>query len=1580
MRFNRNLILFLLIFAFSCAHPLPIYADSEQDVPWPLAWGNAGNSGYSPYSGIVDPWFVPVIDTYELEFDLNYGQTALDQFILVGKDGSLLVPSRYGGGKHFLTAIDPETAEVLWSYTVARWGNWFPSIGPRGNIYLYDQYGFPAILSPEGQAILHPELGSYTVVSPRVNTGRTIPGKEVVYWLNAHYTFSHKNQITDPKAIHGINQRLTDTPWVTLYDAALGDGGSLYILSTPRKESSEDELNITLSGYTPGLREKFTTVLSQNSRLTSNIPFLLVDDNRLAYVLIGATGMPWKDVKGDPLRIVAVNLSTGRKVWTHELYPETYSGLSYTRPVVGRDGTVYALFADEVGLKLRAINRKSGDRKWEIMIESWGPEGKSKLTSGSPPVSTHRSMLAAADGKLYVEYSGGIKIVHPRAGEIDCVLCLKGCRPNVGKDVKAMAMAADGTLYFATSRTIMKTVPDQDPRIVSFTPTLGSYIKNTDKIRVGFNGKVIDPLGWNRKLIFKWDQGDGTTSTNEWITYEDEGVYSRDINHSHNYQPATGTPPVKLTVRTDGCSRPSTTAETVLCLEEPEIIDITATPVQAYTGETEVELSCDARAPGGFGEESLNYQWRLGDGTTLNGKTVNYTYSEAGKYQVSVSVSVGNSPFTAESTKNVTVKNFPDIQPIVEPKQFTAHGVAYELSCPVFDPFGNEVNVEWSVGPEPLWNERTVTLQPGETYAVTANVTVKGREEINKSKTITVNPAPPTFQLVTDRTEGPTPLDLELSCTTQPYPAAAGAFEYSWNVQPSDGEGTANYVWKGEATQGQERSISIFDPGSYSIGVEVEQSNEILAQPEVEVTVNGPSLSLNEEGIVLSSDGSIFMDEELDPDGDGLNQYWEDAAMELVNPVIKLDEEENWLNYELINRLFTTTNDIALSGQDILDTGCNQIHNASNESIQDILEFTSNSTSWAQAQATREAMQAGLDTAEEVLEYISLYYPSIRVQLTAEIVEALIDQIEPYYAQWTLVQLIRVAASAGYITVTGVDNYYRAICALDSFLLSSISQLASSADYSEHHVVNFVRVTPWPSIEEPQYVLFYYCIAWTMDYGRFSVLAHRGDAERVIMAWKVEDENTLNLEWVFTSSHRDPNAHHAVWHATDMTCNRGYVANLSEETERSELMKTELQFDNQGNVILAASEDKHALYPSCDICEEVTLVDVPDRALDYAATSPYLAMYQAATGGVEERGHLNIGEDCCGGGSWRFPVFNVGEPDHHLIDDLDDPPYPGLQGIFPGETVWSGNKANPDYGFCGGLTELPAPYRAKNAGPSSRPGKKLGTEGPPNLLEKKLNGRFRITVETGDIKGAGTDANVYIASFGRIPTGGPRPPEEFELIGTFDRGDTDVINLGENELPQLLGLRHIRVKHDNSGKDPGWYIHRLVIEDKETGEEWEFVIDRWLAEDQVDGETQADFEPTAYCGKAEYEIEVTTSDLDWKTGEGTDANVYISLFGTNSFGKKCSSGEFLLDNKWENDFETGDTNTFHVTGGEIGELTHITLRHDGALPLSDWHCDQVIVRNNDTDQEWTIPVDRWLQESESGLKPFATLYPAENTS
>jgi hypothetical protein len=230
-------------------------------------------------------------------------------------------------------------------------------------------------------------------------------------------------------------------------------------------------------------------------------------------------------------------------------------------------------------------------------------------------------------------------------------------------------------------------------------------------------------------------------------------------------------------------------------------------------------------------------------------------------------------------------------------------------------------------------------------------------------------------------------------------------------------------------------------------------------------------------------------------------------------------------------------------------------------------------------------------------------------------------------------------------------------------------------DHPEHHVVNFVRVFPYTKAGY-RYILFMYCVTWSKDYGRTDAgfYEHNGDVERVIMAWEVitADGKFLELRSVFTSAHGGENDHSAVWDAWNRDCFTRGIKYWPVDEE----MCGQLVFEE--NILkLQVSEDKHAIYPTVSCCEDVHLAAV-------------------------------VMEDCGGGrgNPWSFDCYNTGEPNHYLIDDLDNPSsWEGLSEnkrsaltkLFPQEQVWSGRKQHTNK-FCGGLAydeDSPAPIGDK---------------------------------------------------------------------------------------------------------------------------------------------------------------------------------------------------------------------------------------------------------------------------------------------
>ena len=323
-------------------------------------------------------------------------------------------------------------------------------------------------------------------------------------------------------------------------------------------------------------------------------------------------------------------------------------------------------------------------------------------------------------------------------------------------------------------------------------------------------------------------------------------------------------------------------------------------------------------------------------------------------------------------------------------------------------------------------------------------------------------------------------------------------------------------------------------------------------------------------------------------------------------------------------------------------------------------------------------------------------------------------------------------------------------------------------------VANFVRIHPYmPGIGEtgyhanhlPKYIIFRYVVTWSEDYGRFGFTAHEGDHERIFMAWRVIDNHTLDLDWVFTSAHRDPDIHHSVWSPSYRVCNKVDVSTLAENYDFSMLMCGELDFDSQdGRLTFCAAEGKHALYPTCNVCEDVLLVST-----------------------------TLTGEDCCEGGWYLFDCYNVGEPDEWQYQDNEICDLTVDEGKLGREFP----QEDTDIFY----NKLTSRYRI-----TIKTGNKdyAGTDAKINI---KLHGQ--------DENSSNWFTIYSIAS----------PPRSAEHVGIFEKGHLDHIFISCTDLGYV---NKIQVKHDNSGVGPGWYISEIWVEDLDTKTIWHCQPNTWL--------------------------------------------------------------------------------------------------------------------------------------------------------
>lgn len=312
--------------------------------------------------------------------------------------------------------------------------------------------------------------------------------------------------------------------------------------------------------------------------------------------------------------------------------------------------------------------------------------------------------------------------------------------------------------------------------------------------------------------------------------------------------------------------------------------------------------------------------------------------------------------------------------------------------------------------------------------------------------------------------------------------------------------------------------------------------------------------------------------------------------------------------------------------------------------------------------------------------------------------------------------------------------------------------------------------------------------------------------------------------------------------------------------------------------------------------------------------------------------------------------------------------------------------------------------------------------------EEKVH--YTVIVHTGNVKFAGTDADVFIQMFGENGRCSRRTKLD-DSKNNFEKGMEDIFELDDINLGTLS---HIVIGHDDSGMGAGWFLDDVIIrkhlsqkeikahkqkekkkikdqmkakgkqkkkkqesdtedEDDEVPirtpdyEEFHFPCNKWLDSKEGDGET----ERTLKCKKKQlhyeggvnqgehstmYQIIVTTGN---KSFAGTDANVYIQLHGR----KGQETPRLPLDDE-KNNFEKGQIDVFKIESVDVGPVSYVTIGHDDSGPGAGWYLDEVKVRRyiqkNEAKEyvkrgrqkplyeESVFPCKRWLSSSDDDKK------------
>uniref|UniRef100_A0A3Q1F1I1 Lipoxygenase homology PLAT domains 1b n=1 Tax=Acanthochromis polyacanthus TaxID=80966 RepID=A0A3Q1F1I1_9TELE len=225
---------------------------------------------------------------------------------------------------------------------------------------------------------------------------------------------------------------------------------------------------------------------------------------------------------------------------------------------------------------------------------------------------------------------------------------------------------------------------------------------------------------------------------------------------------------------------------------------------------------------------------------------------------------------------------------------------------------------------------------------------------------------------------------------------------------------------------------------------------------------------------------------------------------------------------------------------------------------------------------------------------------------------------------------------------------------------------------------------------------------------------------------------------------------------------------------------------------------------------------------------------------------------------------------------------------------------------------------------------------------------YTVSVRTGDMYGAGTDANAFLTIYGDLGDTGERKLAKSENNkNKFERGEVDKFTIEAVDLGQVF---KIRIRHDNSMVGADWYLDQVEVLDVETEEVYMFLCERWLSKKKEDKR----IERTFFVKVIPYHFTLSTGmDRD----ASTTARVYVIIIGP---------GEIETDRLWldlpegKTSFMAGTMEHFVSYGTDVGEIKRVELGHNGVTPESCWLVDEVSVAVPTKGIKYIFPCKCWL--------------------
>ncbi|CAF1098753.1 unnamed protein product, partial [Adineta ricciae] len=246
----------------------------------------------------------------------------------------------------------------------------------------------------------------------------------------------------------------------------------------------------------------------------------------------------------------------------------------------------------------------------------------------------------------------------------------------------------------------------------------------------------------------------------------------------------------------------------------------------------------------------------------------------------------------------------------------------------------------------------------------------------------------------------------------------------------------------------------------------------------------------------------------------------------------------------------------------------------------------------------------------------------------------------------------------------------------------------------------------------------------------------------------------------------------------------------------------------------------------------------------------------------------------------------------------------------------------------------------------------------------------------------GTAADVYLRIHDR--SGHTSEPislrRSTKLSKPFESGQIDSFDIGTKT--SMESISKLELYHDGTDHSHGWNVEYVNILDNTNGRSYCFPVDRWLRNSEH--LILKDFKLNVSCEELKQK-QKRSFTVRTKTGSQVEAAsttpIYLRLFDDKS--QKSEKIRLKQKAKDTHRFQFGSIDEFHITSDQpLNNLTAIEISHN-ADKYQGWYAEWISITDNDTNQTYCFPIQRWLDKGELDgktevhLKYLPTAIPCE---